>query len=211
MTIKPWSYSKLSDYEKCAHAHMYRRIVKLEEPPSYHMNIGNAVHSMAEKFLLDEIKVLPPVLNKFAKEFKSLKAAKAIAEEPMSLDRNWLIIPNGWNDKNTWLRLKIDARVDNYIIDFKTGKIYDSHVEQARLYANVYMMNSKDCDCVEVEFWYLNLGEVVSFMFYRENLEEHIADWERRVAIMDNDTTFAPTPHEYCRNCYVNKYCQSYS
>ena len=208
--IKSWSYSQLSDYEACAHAHMYRRIVKLPEPPSYHMTKGNAVHKLAEEFLLRNIPVLPPVLNKFSKEFANLLEHGAKPEEEFVLGKTWNHIPNGWNADNAWLRLKLDARIGNYVVDFKTGKIYPGHKTQGKLYANVIMMLFPEYDQVDVEFWYLGLGEVVTWTFYREDLIEDIADWERRVFIMHNDTVYQPTPHQWCRNCYVNKMCQAY-
>lgn len=211
LKIKSWSYSQLSDYEACAHAYMYRRVVKLPEEPSYHLITGNNVHILAEKFLLGELEVLPTVLNKFDKEFHKLKRLDAKSEEAFVFDNKWNRIPDGWSHEDAWLRLKLDARIGNYIIDFKTGRKYDAHKAQGRLYANAYMMYDKSVDEVDVEFWYLNSGEVEPYTFYRKDLETDIADWERRVAIMHNDTSYTPTPHQWCRNCYVKHICTNYS
>lgn len=205
-----WSYSQLSGYEKCPHAHMYRKIVKLPEPPSYHLIKGNAVHLLAEQYLLGEIKELPPVLGKFRREFAKLLELGAKPEEAFTLNRNWEQIHDGWAHTETWLRLKLDARIDNYIVDFKTGKIYNEHVNQGRLYANVYMILNPEVDEVYVEFWYLGLGEVVSHTFNRTELAKDIAEWERRVAILHNDINFTPTPHEWCKYCYVKQFCNAY-
>ena len=209
--VKSWSYSQLSDYELCSHAYMYRRIIKLPEKPSYQMMTGNNVHMLAEKFLLGELEVLPTVLNKFNKEFYKLRSLDAKPEEAFVFDNKWNHIPDGWEDSNAWLRLKLDARIGNYIIDFKTGNKYDSHKTQGKLYANAYMMHDKSVDEVDVEFWYLKDGDVLSYTFYRKDLEADIADWERRVAIMHNDTSYNPTPHKWCRNCYVKHLCKNYS
>lgn len=204
---KSWSYSQLSAYEACAHAHMYRRIVKLPEPTSYAMVKGNEVHALAENYLLGNIKELPAPLVKFRKEFSKLLELGAIPEEAMSLNNKWEVIPDGWMHPDAWLRLKLDARIDNYIVDFKTGKVYDEHVKQGRLYANVHMINNSDIHEVDVEFWYLGLGQVVDHTFYREDLAKDIADWERRVAIMHNDTSFNPTPHQWCKYCAFKHLC----
>ena len=204
---KSWSYSQLSGYEACAHAHMYRRIVKLLEEPSWHLTNGNFVHSLAEKYLLGEIEQLPRELIKFKKEFETLLKCKAAPEEAFVLNKKWEHIPNGWLSNDAWLRLKLDARIDNYIVDFKTGKQYDTHIHQGRLYANAFMMLNEDVNEVDVEFWYLSSGQVQSHVFRRDDLEADIADWERRVAILHNDTAFLPTKHQWCKYCYVKYLC----
>jgi hypothetical protein len=211
--IKSWSYSQLSSYEQCPHAHMYKRIVKLPEPPSWHLTNGNYVHSLAENYLLGRIEELPKELSKFKNEFANLKSSGAIPEQALVLDSTWSLIggEEAWKHENAWLRLKIDATVgDDFLIDFKTGKVYPDHVKQAKLYSNVKMMLDMHLDEVTVEFWYLNSGEVVDFTFYRADLDVDIADWERRVSIMHNDETYIPTPHQWCRNCYVKEFCNAY-
>jgi hypothetical protein len=189
---------------------MYRKVVKLPEPISYHLANGVAVHSFAENYLLGKIPSLPPVLGKFRKEFQALLDAGALPEEEFVLNRDWQLIPDGWLSKDAWLRLKLDARIDNFIVDFKTGKKYDDHANQGRLYANVLMMLNPDYDEVDVEFWYLNSGEVVSHTFYCKDLLDDKFKWEARVNKLHSDTEFKPTPHEYCKYCYVKHLCNAY-
>lgn len=213
MAIKSWSYSQLSGYEQCPHAHMYRRVVKMPEPTSWHLTNGNYVHSLAENFLLGKIEEVPKELAKFSKEFIKLREHKAIAEEAIVLDNTWQLLGNeeAWMSEDAWLRLKIDATVNsNYLIDFKTGKKYDDHIKQGRLYSNVKMMLDKSIDEIDVEFWYVGIGDVATYTFYRKDLDADIADWERRVAIMHADETYKPTPHQWCRNCYVKEFCNAY-
>ena len=208
--IKSWSYSQLSDYQMCPHAWMYRRLVKLPEPPNYYMAKGNAAHKIAEEFLLGNLAYIPSVLGKFKNEFEKLKDNSAKPEEAFVLTQDWKHIPDGWMHDNAWLRLKLDARVNNYVVDFKTGKQYPEHIKQGKLYANVMMMLYPEYDNIDVEFWYLNSGEVTSFEFSRKELENDIKEWERQVAIMHSDTEFKPTPHRYCSNCYVKHLCSAY-
>lgn len=209
---KSWSYSQLSGYEMCAHAHMYRKVVKLPEKQSWHLTNGNYVHKLAENYLLGKIKKkdLPKELFKFKKEFKNLLKKGAISEESFVLDKDWKHIPDGWTADNAWLRAKLDARIGNYIIDFKTGKQYDTHIHQGRLYANIHMMLNPDVDEVDIEFWYLTLGLVTSHTFYRKDLERDVTDWNKRVAVMHNDSAYLPTPHQWCKYCYVKDLCNGY-
>jgi CRISPR/Cas system-associated exonuclease Cas4 (RecB family) len=189
---------------------MYRKVVKLPEPVSYHLANGVTVHSFAENYLLGKVTSLPPVLGKFKKEFQALLDSGAKPEEEFVLNNKWEHIPDGWMDNEAWLRLKLDARIDNYIVDFKTGKVYEEHIHQGRLYANVHMVLNPSVESVDVEFWYLNSGAVVSHTFYRKDLGNDIADWERRVAKLHSDVEFKPTPHEYCKYCYVKHLCNAY-
>lgn len=213
-TVKSWSYSSLSSYEMCPHAWMYERIVKMERPPSWHLTNGNFVHTLAEKFLLGEIEELPKQLSKFTKEFNRLREASAKPEEALVLNNSWQLLggEDAWSSDDAWLRMKIDATVtDDYIIDFKTGKQYPDHIKQGRLYANTKMKLNPDINSVEVEFWYLNSGEVSSFLFERETLDEDIANWEAKVEAMHNDNAYEPRPHQYCKNCFVKHLCTAYN
>ncbi len=202
-----WSQSKLASYNQCPHAFMYKRIIKLPEPTSYALVNGINIHNMAEAYLKGDMQHLPKELLKFEQEFLNLKNNGALAEEEIVLDSNWRLIPNGWDSEDAWLRLKIDARIDDYIVDFKTGRQYDDHVTQAKLYANALMAIDSKYDSIDVEFWYLNYGSVKSFTFYREYLESDIAEWQRQVDIMESDTKFLPREHTWCKYCYVKHLC----
>ena len=204
---RSWSYSSLSDYETCAHAWMYRRIIKLPEPESVHLIKGNMIHKIAEDYLNGEIDELPPVLANFSKEFANLRNRGAKAEEALCIDEYWRLIPDGWEHPDTWLRAKTDARIDNIIIDFKTGKQYDSHVTQAQLYADLFLATTSEYDEVHTEFWYLESGAVSDWTFTRDGLPDRIKDWKLRANAMLTDTTFLPTKHKWCKYCYVKKQC----
>jgi CRISPR/Cas system-associated exonuclease Cas4 (RecB family) len=185
---------------------MYQKIAKIPEETSYAMLMGLAAHTAAEKYLLGEIKELPAVLSKFTNEFTKLRELGAIPEEALVFNKNWELIPNGWSHEDAWLRMKLDARIDNYIVDFKTGRHYDDHKHQARLYANTHMMHTGDME-VTVEFWYLKSGEVKTYEFDNSTLEEDKQHWQERVDAMTNDTEFKPKKNEYCKYCYVKHLC----
>lgn len=205
--IKAWSYSSLSDYYKCAHAWMYRRIIKKPEPRSIYLVKGEAIHKQAEDFINGEIKDLPLVLIRFNKEFHKLREHGFVAEEEIVLDSQWQHLPDGWEHDLAWLRLKTDARKDNFVIDFKTGKYYSTHDEQAKLYATALMSINPEWQDVEIEFWYLDSGMVRSYNFHRTDLDDYKQYWQDKVDKMMNDETYEPTQHEYCKYCYVKNVC----
>lgn len=186
------------------------KIAKIVEPPSIYLTKGLAAHSVAENYLLGNIDNVPSVLHKFKKEFESLRSHNAIPEEAIALDNKWNKLDD-WMHDDAWLRLKLDARVDSYIVDFKTGKHYDEHIHQAKLYANVHMITNESCEEVDVEFWYLTSGAVKSYTFHRKDLDNDVADWEARVEKMVTDTEFKPTKNPYCKYCHIKNICPLYS
>jgi CRISPR/Cas system-associated exonuclease Cas4 (RecB family) len=186
---------------------MYTKIGKIPEPTSYALIKGLAAHTIAEDFLLNEIEEPPLVLSKFTKEFIKLRELGAEAEEAITFNNKWEFIPDGWTHPEAWLRMKLDARIGNYIVDFKTGRHYDDHKHQARLYANTHMMRTNDTE-VTVEFWYLKDGEVKTYEFDNSTLEEDKKHWQDRVDVMMNDTVFEPKKNDYCKYCYVKHLCK---
>lgn len=207
---KSWSVSTLNLYKQCAFKYKCVKIDKLPEKPSYALMKGIEAHSLAEQFLLGRIPNVPPVLKNFKKEMLNLKAKGAMAEEQFVLDDKWNLIPDGWKADNAWLRLKLDARIGNFIVDFKTGKHYDEHVDQARLYANVLLIIDSTIEEVDVEFWYLNSGEVHDYNFRRRELITDMVDWKAKVKVLHEDTEFLPTKNIYCKYCDFMSICPLY-
>ena len=67
---------------------MYKKVIKMPEPTSYHMTKGVAAHLLAENYLLGKHELLPPVLNKFKKEFAKLLELGAKPEESFVLKKD---------------------------------------------------------------------------------------------------------------------------
>lgn len=206
-----WSYSSMSTYFMCPFKWNQIKNFGIVEPESYFLAKGLEAHAHAENYLLDKIESVPTTLSKFSNEFKNLKKNNAVPEESWSIDSNWQIIQNtdeqdAWTHDDVWCRMKLDARIDNYIVDFKTGKHYVSHEEQANLYATTHLANSDDKE-VHVEFWYLKDGSVKFYEYNRNDLQMYKDMWEAKVSIMQNDTEFLPKKNDYCKYCHVRELC----
>lgn len=211
--VKTWSLSSLSLYEQCPLKYKLQRIDKIPEPRSQALEKGIHYHNVAEQFLLGNITGMPRELAKFATEFKSLKKYNAIPEENWVLDNQWNPVEgeDKWMSKRAWLRAKGDARVDNFIVDFKTGRKYDKHEEQARLYANILMRIDPSLTEVDVEFWYLNSGEVSQYKYYSADLRKDIEQWESRVSKLFNEQHWFPKENNYCRWCSYQDKCELFN
>lgn len=207
---RSWSISTLNLYEQCPFKYKAIKIDKREEPPSIHLTKGIAAHTKAEKFLLGVVDEVPSVCKKFTTEMHILRKRGATAEEKFVLNSNWENLNGEWLHPDAWLRCKTDARVDNIIIDFKTGKHYESHEHQARLYANVYMLLEPTVDEVYVEFWYFNSGDIKPYEYTRNMLELDINGWNTRVSALMEDQELKPRKNEYCKYCFIKNECPAW-
>lgn len=214
--IQAWSYSRHADYNKCPALAKFKVIDRLREPDSPAFAKGNKVHALCEQYVTGHIKDLPTELERFRQEFLALRNAKAICEENWGFDRNWQAC--AWDDwKKCWLRIKVDAhylvakkkkklmKTTGHIIDFKTGREYESHEEQRKLYALGMFLMYPDVESVVVEHWYLDQGVERKEEFLLKDVDELKAYWLRETTAMLNDTTFAPRPGDYCRFCHFRK------
>ena len=205
-----WSFSSLQDFEKCKFAWSHRKIHNTPEPDNKYLVRGSAIHGVAEDYLNSKLDELPDYMGKFSTEFANLRKHNAVAEEQLCLTKEWQHVPDGWDHPDTWLRAKTDARVDNYVVDFKTGNWYDYHKDQANLYA-LALMSIHDFDEVNVEFWYLDSGAVATYDFDRLHFNSSIDSWTARAERMLTATEFEPTEHKYCNYCYVKNLCPIFS
>ena len=204
-----WSYSALKLYESCPGKYAYAKIAKLPTPDAYPLMRGLEIHSKAENYLLGNIRGIPRELKKFDSEFKAIKKLKAAPELDIAVREDWSI--TSWTATDTWCRGKIDAALpmDNGeadIIDFKTGRIYPDHRDQAEIYSclmlSYYEHKKKKVEIVNVEFWYLDKGITNGFSYEKKDILELKKKWEKKAEPMFLDKEFGFTPSDdACRWC----------
>ena len=196
-----WSYSSWATYNECGARFMYRYLMKMPEPPSPAMARGTDIHAKAEQFVKGNIRGLPPSLNKFAPAFAALKNMKPAVEEWWGVDEAWAPKTRG-----SWLVAKVDVSVVekkvSTVIDHKTGKMYpDKHVKQASLYTAMDAALHPGRDLYRAEFWYLDLGEVLTWEWTPKETVKLQKEWtERGQAVMRADRLH-PSPGYYCKWC----------
>src|SRR5574340_1337098 len=104
-------------------------------------------------------------------------------EDEWAFREDWTV--TGWSAKDAWVRLKLDAfyvRTSRqgkkvlYIIDYKTGKVYDDHYGQLSFYAMCAMLRPEfaDVDAVVAQLWYIDIGPEATReeLFVRAELED---------------------------------------
>jgi hypothetical protein len=208
--VKAWSLSALQLYEKCPRSYKAAKIDKITSTKkSPAMERGIAVHAKGEQFLKGNIPSVPKEYASFRKEMLNLRKHGAESEKKVGITKDWRI--TGFFDKDVWLRFVTDAEVDLVdrvllVVDFKTGRIYDSNEDQSQLYACAYMHDGYDL--VNAEFWYLDQDDSRSYD-YRASQKNILREyWEDRVTPLFSDTKFETTPsNNACRWCVIKSTC----
>jgi len=199
--IDAWSYSRLSNYETCALMAKFLYILKLPQDTSPAMERGSRIHDQAEKFVKGEIDHLPDtkVWEPWREDMAALKNLDYEAEKNIAFDSNWEECE--YFGPNVWLRLRVDVTgIANdgvpEVIDYKTGRPYPTHEEQAELYGiAAYLTAVKAAKKVRTSFFYLDVPDIVVYEYQSEEIIESLMPkWEGRAGVMLTDTSFAPNP-----------------
>jgi len=201
-----WSYSSYSIWSGCPHRYLLEKVMRLRTPSSPQMVRGETIHKYAENFVKGLIRGIPKDLRRFETEFKTLRKAKAKAEAPWGISPEWKPV----DFHAGWLRLKLDASLsdakghDIHVIDYKTGRVYDTHETQSDIYAASTLPYFPKLRTVNVEFWYLDHGHLGQspFKYTLKEVQALQKDWTKKALKMLGDRRFRPTPSkETCKWC----------
>jgi len=215
--IKAWSYSRISNYLTCPLQFAHKNIIKeIPQPAYYASERGTAIHKKAEHFVKGNITGMPDELKPFAKELRELKRLQAGTEVDLTFTQGWK--PTHAKDwGGAWCRVALDSLViqDELAtnIDYKTGKIYDSHELQGLIDAAATFAHFPEVEQVDVEFWYFDLMEKENVMAETYTRGQYARLQKYLIKLtkpMFSDTKFKPKKNAYCYNCYVNAECPIY-
>jgi len=209
--IRQWSYSTLKAYKQCPSKVKFSKLDKIREPGSPQMDRGSDIHQLAEDYIRDHQSKLPVELKLYKKEFAKLwkLGTEVRCEEEWAFDTQWRRVE--WDSPHAWVRMKIDAFYIHgntlYLIDYKTGKVYENNRAQLSFYAMAAMKWNPTIDKVIGELWYLDQGPLKTAreVFNRDELPAMHAAWEHEVRPLLSDTIFAPRPGFYCSWCFYAK------
>lgn len=229
--VTAWSYSRWSDYQQCPLKFKLKHIDRIKEPGSPAMERGSAIHKEGENFLTapppatrkPKPPVVPESYQHFREEMLQLRGLDPMVEQQWGFTQDWTPAtasardPHGWFAKDTWLRIVTDVTVvydDNTadIIDFKTGKMYETNQEQMDLFSCGPFMKFPKLEAVTTRLWYLDVpdpkgtGEnVIEQQFTRDDFERIKKAWTAKVQPMFKDKRFAPKPNNRCQWCHFRK------
>lgn len=207
-----WSYSKLSVFEWCPRQFKYRYIDKLSEPEkNWAADRGIIIHAKGEQFLKGNIKGVPKEYEAYKSELRMLKRFKAKPEVDFSFTKD--LKPCKWDDwNNVWCISRLDAAATKddcaLIVDYKTGKIYDTHKDQSDLYTFAAFIQYPKIESVSTEFWYLDQPDEDPgiWEYDRDKHFQHLKMmFKKRATKIFTEKSFKCKPSYKCAWCNFNK------
>jgi PD-(D/E)XK nuclease superfamily len=206
--LKRWSYSSWSSYEECGARFAARYLEKIPEAPSPAMARGTDIHTKAEYWLQGKLDgPVPNALKKMEAEFNGLRALKPRVEQWYGVNKDFSVAKY-----NSWCVGKIDADVlvddgkELIVIDHKSGRMYaDKHQEQASLYGALGLAHFPKVKKVTAEFWYLDMGETLTWSWSAAQAKTLQAKWITRGIDVMEHKNLEPRPGYQCRWCSLSK------
>lgn len=212
--VNAWSFSRLSNFERCPYSVYLASIAKEpgpEKDPDKETaaDRGSRIHKEAEDYVQNEIEDLPHTLRKLEPEFKMLREMyhEGILEieQDWGFDQNWETC--GFFDDNVWLRVKCDVVIHHdektaTVIDHKTGKSFGNevkHISQGQLYAIATFMKYPKLERIDVEFWYIDEGKTKKKSYTRSKIIAPLERFNNRGLALTTCVSFQPKPNIH--NC----------
>lgn len=205
-SLLPWSISKLGMYERCPASAKFRHIERLPSPRGEAAQRGTDIHGSIENFLVGKQKFVHPAVTSYLDVFLKVKRSDPDVEKKLAVNREWK--PMSWD--KCWGRGVIDAITDEKRTligwEWKSGKVWEDHQDQRRMYAIMLEAHWPDFDLYEVRTIYLDQRKRVKFKGTHENMKKHRQDFETRIQIMELDKDYSPRPGFYCRWCSYSRF-----
>lgn len=204
-----WSYSAYSAWKECAFRFLVTRIKKkIVEPMGWPIRQGIELHLKAEHYLKGNVTVLPPQLQSFTQQYRTLRRMGPTVEKFWGVDEQW-----NFRKRNAWAVMKMDSAVppgkDGMLLiqDLKTGNWYPGHFDQGELYATIGLAKYPKARAVDVEFWYPKTGSVERWEFAAGKAQaRRVEKWtERGRALLNPKQKYLPSPSPHaCKWCHVS-------
>ena len=203
-----WSYSALGDYEKCPALYRYKHVERLPEVKGPALDRGIKIHETIEHYIKGLSPELPSDFNRYKHLIDEVKGKPGlVVEDFWALNRSWQNTTPRADD--AWWRGKLDAYWREgdvaHVLDWKTGKIYDSNRDQMKLYAGVTLARDPEVSKVVVELVYLDAREAREEDYTREHFPLIQRDFNRRAYRIEEDKTFRARPGQPCKWCSFSK------
>ena len=204
-----WSLSSLGTYEQCAAKYKFRYIDRVESTfSSPAAERGTQLHGAIEAFLTGKSTELPNEINFYTQYLTALKTQIIFPEHVICLNRDWK--PTTPDAEDRWYKGILDlkalrsgdgAPTEATVIDWKTGKIYDSHDDQKSLYSLAVFAEESSVLRVRAIHVYLDLGKNREKTYDRQQMHELRASWDSRILKLENEKEWIPNPSFMCRYC----------
>lgn len=174
MYDKPISYSGLSLFRKCPKAWADAYIDGNRSEPGAAARRGTKLHEQLEMFFTTDGEhplVNNSVLHSWHEYMSALLAHNPTVERQIAAYKNWG--PASFDDPTANTRGAVDLEYQVgrtlYIYDWKSGKLYDTHVDQGKYYAAMSL--HRDVDNFVVRFVYLDHDHIAEWSYTRDEVK----------------------------------------
>ena len=202
----PWSLSQYNLYKKCPTAFKFRVVERRADPVGPAAARGTDIHAQLEGYLATGN--WSGNIREFTrKKAEQMRGETYAPEMKIALNSEWK--PVEWKDPTAWVRGVIDAffcsTEEIKMGEWKTGKVYDDHVNQRRLYLALALSMFPGVQKATIETIYADQDHAQSSELDRSGLEAEQKYWREAVVPMLTDTFFSPRPGGHCRWCAFSK------
>lgn len=202
-----YSLTKITTHEKCALKYKFRYILNLPSAKSETAQRGIDSH----KYIEDKLKInapLPAQLSHYDTWLTQLQGEGCFPEHKIAVDKNWELC--GFEDPEAYIRSVLDLKYvvspqEIAIYDWKTGKIYDDHADQKRLYSAMAFAEHPTVYSIKAIHVYVDLGKNVEMGFHRDQIAALRAHWDQRIRNLELDVEFIPSPGYHCKWCTYSR------
>lgn len=210
------SFSKWSTYDQCPRKYKYRykdRIPVIQTERNDAAQRGTRVHESVEHMLQGKREdVDEEIQEEFGEWLISLKNFDNIPELKFAIDKEFEVCDYDSPDclVRGFIDLVVMPEVDGVPsvagFEWKTGKLYDSHLAQKMLYGMVLLILYPDVKTTSITGVYFDHPKHNKKIVYsRSMLGTYKWMWLRRFDTMDADNVCAPNPSFLCKWCDYSK------
>lgn len=204
------SNSSLQTFAQCALKWKFKYKDQLPDKSGPAADRGSTIHKQIELFFKANSD-LPQEALHFGQFLTGLKSsAQCMPEISISVDKDWSLVEE--NSESAWMRGVLDLVVLSKdrvaVYDWKTGKIYDKHSEQAKLYGLLALAKYPEVAHVDIYFVYLDQKTSKPFIVHRKNSDSDRKFFEDKVSQVElaiQHDMFPAQPQFLCRYCAYSR------
>jgi len=197
------SYSSLSAYKKCPKYFHWCYVLGNREPDKPAAIRGTELHAKLEEFFKGgAYPKLDKTLKPWQRYMENLTRYNPEPEAEIAVKADWT--PCAFDDPEAYARGKVDLRYTlggvRHILDWKSGKVYEDHPEQGKMYM---ALEPDEYDDYETEFVYLDIPLHTTPRPYARGAKQiETVKLINIIEIVNHDTEYKATPsYNSCQWC----------
>jgi hypothetical protein len=165
------------------------------------------LHSLLEKYLLQETTELPAELIKWKKVLDKMISDGVKTEIQLAVDSN--LNPCDFDSEDVWLRAILDTLEIKgdfaEIGDFKTGKVRD-YSSQLKFYSLLVFLCYPEIQRIGTRIRFLDANKSVPGISYaRRDIPSLLDHWIKIIDRMTQSKVYSPNPSSLCKYCPYNR------